>query len=1157
MPPATSAALRATASLLSTLLFQPRGYLLLVPLLLLFETALSLLLIRRVPFTEIDFQTYIAQADLFRSGHRDYRLLDPPGGSGPCVYPALHLYLYSGLSWLTHHGANLLPGQLAFAVLLAATLLIVAHLYRRAGAPPICLLPLVLSKRIHSIFLLRMFNDPLALLLAYAAFGLCCAKRWNTASVFLALAVGVKMNVLLFLPAFATVVFQHAGFSGLLRGGVIGATTQILLALPFFKERDTALVYVKQAFDLGRRFMYKWTVNWRFVSEERFESKGFAKVLLGAHLVVLGTFAVARWTGIGKGGVRWIRERWSGQRGGGRLKQSDVREMLTTLFTANLIGVVCSRSLHYQFYSWYFHQVPFLLWRARLPLTVKLVIPLVVEWAWNVFPSTKESSVALLACHVVLLGGLWAVPREDEELLQQQQKQASLSDATVLAKPLTGQVTDGGKSKQEVEEDDREVEELLRPTDGGVKSGGKQSVDASASTSTSAPGNEDQGETDEEGTEDEAEGEEEEDAVVRTVRRRIEMRKKVVAQIARGVPWLRHIMVLGALALLVTMLDASSPLSRSVYVDENALQPGQASVYWDYFDVTYADMVSEKVERLGRLGTVEERAEFVRSELASYGLEPKMQRYEFPELTGEGEGEGRKGVNVYARWKAPRIDGREAVVVSASWRSRWRGEGEEEAKEEEGKGQRRINVRGISTVLTLARYLKTTNWSSKDIVFVISDGYLEGVKAWTDAYFGGPKGSIPLPKEGEQQAGPGGYREEVQDAGATIWNAVTVDYPADSFGKLVMLHEGVDGQLPNLDALNTVLAVADRGGVEVGVGGEADTEEGKARWWWEVGRWVGEARVRGARNALHQMVHGVRGGASGAHGVFQRHHIDALTLYAVPARGPYGFYHLGRLLEAYIRSLSNLLERLHHSQFLYLLVSPRRFVPIGIAIVVPLLLAVAITVRGLEGWNRGVNNAEMRRKEWVDKHGGRREEAERWETTWERVAEAVGEEMWWCKWNELGTGWREAATRLAVLAMWGAGVVVVLTSSVEEKWGYLLLLPPLFHPTPRTSGGGETNHPLVHLISGMVVACLATLSPHLATFLGLAVYGFLSLPLARLPWALRRAVAWCVHPVFLKMAARTRWSEAVYEANVLGSVSAYVAVGLWLWVVEAVGGRGW
>lgn len=34
------------------------------------------------------------------------------------------------------------------------------------------------------------------------------------------------------------------------------------------------------------------------------------------------------------------------------------------LFTSNLIGITFARSLHYQFFSWYAHQMPFLLWAS-------------------------------------------------------------------------------------------------------------------------------------------------------------------------------------------------------------------------------------------------------------------------------------------------------------------------------------------------------------------------------------------------------------------------------------------------------------------------------------------------------------------------------------------------------------------------------------------------------------------------------------------------------------------------------------------------------------------------------------------------------------------------------------------------------------------------
>lgn len=47
------------------------------------------------------------------------------------------------------------------------------------------------------------------------------------------------------------------------------------------------------------------------------------------------------------------------------------------------------------------------------------------------------------------------------------------------------------------------------------------------------------------------------------------------------------------------------------------------------------------------------------------------------------------------------------------------------------------------------------------------------------------------------------------NGGSIIWNALAIDYPSESFKAIEVLHEGLNGQLPNMDALNTVVKVAE------------------------------------------------------------------------------------------------------------------------------------------------------------------------------------------------------------------------------------------------------------------------------------------------------------------------------------------------------------
>jgi len=86
--------------------------------------------------------------------------------------------------------------------------------------------------------------------------------------------------------------------------------------------------------------------------------------------------------------------------------------IVTVMFVGNFIGIVCARSLHYQFYSWYFYSLPFLLWKTHFPTPLRIIIFLGVELCWNIYPSTAYSSLLLLFLHISVLLGIWFSPTE-------------------------------------------------------------------------------------------------------------------------------------------------------------------------------------------------------------------------------------------------------------------------------------------------------------------------------------------------------------------------------------------------------------------------------------------------------------------------------------------------------------------------------------------------------------------------------------------------------------------------------------------------------------------------------------------------------------------------------------------------------------------------
>ena len=98
---------------------------------------------------------------------------------------------------------------------------------------------------------------------------------------------------MLYLPGIMVVICKKRGLLTTTSHLAVIVTLQSLLGLPFIWEYPWE--YLSGAFDFSRAFLYKWTVNWRFVPEEIFLSKPFAKGLLAIHLFILVIFLLNRW----------------------------------------------------------------------------------------------------------------------------------------------------------------------------------------------------------------------------------------------------------------------------------------------------------------------------------------------------------------------------------------------------------------------------------------------------------------------------------------------------------------------------------------------------------------------------------------------------------------------------------------------------------------------------------------------------------------------------------------------------------------------------------------------------------------------------------------------------------------------------------------------
>ena len=118
-------------------------------------------------------------------------------------------------------------------------------------------------------------------------------------------ALSVKMSALLYLPGLLVVLFKRHGLIGTLLHVAVLVFTQVAAGLPFLLTYPRP--YLKYSYEFSRAFLYKWTVNWRFVSEDTFLSQWWARGLLVGHIATLVAFGLFKWCRREGGALKVIR----------------------------------------------------------------------------------------------------------------------------------------------------------------------------------------------------------------------------------------------------------------------------------------------------------------------------------------------------------------------------------------------------------------------------------------------------------------------------------------------------------------------------------------------------------------------------------------------------------------------------------------------------------------------------------------------------------------------------------------------------------------------------------------------------------------------------------------------------------------------------------
>lgn len=378
---------------------------------------------------------------------------------------------------------------------------------------------------------------------------------------------------------------------------------------------------------------------------------------------------------------------------------------------------------------------------------------------------------------------------------------------------------------------------------------------------------------------------------------------------------------------LLGFIYLSSPIvSRRTYLSENALSPGLVS--GDLF--ISADRVHHIMTQLRTGYKSNNIADTIQSMLIENGIEAYKQNLRINSTDKQEE-------NIYGIIRAPRLASTESIILVAPLHVRI------QTKSQEFKA----NLFGIAHTLAIGFALHRKPYMSKDIILLFPAAQENGTRVWLDAYFNNNPHSIPL----DAHAG-------------SIQAGLALEFPHEKFYSIDLRHNGINGQLPNLDLINTIVQLCDKNSISTSLYNiYVDLSSNEA---------YVDYIIKSVRTLLLNVFTLATGISDGVHGQFLHYRIEMITLFGSLDKHhtyqttPITTRALVDVIEGkkiqnhfffvrfcfylgFIRSLNNLLERFHQSFFFYLHINRRNFVsiatymiPLGLIVLPALLRALVL-----------------------------------------------------------------------------------------------------------------------------------------------------------------------------------------------------------------------